>query len=78
MLQLAALIIFLNYDIKILIMMQKLKPKTSGLKPKKTGHVDWVTVSALTGQGMEPQPPAPIAMSLITAPTDQPRSGKQC
>ena len=32
----------LNYDIKKLIMMQKLEPRTAGLKPNKIGYVDWV------------------------------------
>ena len=34
------------------------------------GHVDRVTMSDLVGPEIEPKPPAPIAMSVITQPTD--------
>ena len=35
-------ITFLNYGIEKLIVMQKLEPKTAGLRSKKIGHVDWM------------------------------------
>ena len=36
------IVTFLRYDIEKLIMLQKLEPRTTGLKPTKTGHVDRV------------------------------------
>ena len=36
---------FFNHDIKKLIMMQRLEPRTAGLKPTKIGHVDRVNMA---------------------------------
>ena len=49
------IITFFNYNIKKLIMMQKLESRTAGLKPTKIRHVDRVIVSDLTGPGIETQ-----------------------
>ena len=42
-----AIIAFINYDIKKLIMMQKLVPRTTGLKLTKIGQVDRVLAAYL-------------------------------
>ena len=44
-----------DYDVKRLIMMQKLVPRTVGLKLTRIGHVDRITLSNVTCPVIEPK-----------------------